>query len=162
MIEGLFGPVRRLYKRVCEFSHDRTPELHDRLARRPFAFLADCAERLSQQLSRSLGVRLRPTDILIDAPPVHREVEFDVQIYFPKEDAYRPFHEVSPVVEALARKQFDDQVKRVRIFAHPEWSAQIAGARRCRRISNGSSTTRDSRLRDMPAIRLAGKRGALC
>ncbi len=128
LIEGLFGPVRRLYKRVCEFSHDRTPELHDRLARRPFAFLADCAERLSERLSASLGVSLQPTDILIDAPPVHREVEFDVQIYFPKEDAYRPFHEVSPVVEALARTQFDDQVKRVRIFAHPDRAAQIARA----------------------------------
>ena len=36
--------------------------------------------------------------------------------------------EVSPVVRALAREQFDDYVKRVRVFAHP----RIAGALRAR------------------------------
>ncbi|MGE3780135.1 MAG: metal-dependent phosphohydrolase, partial [Pirellulaceae bacterium] len=44
---------------------------------------------------------------------------FNVDVYFPKELCYRPLGEVSPVVQTLARKQFDDFVKRVRIFAHP-------------------------------------------
>ena len=33
--------------------------------------------------------------------------------------SYRPLGDVSPVVSTLARKQFDDYVKRVRIFVHP-------------------------------------------
>jgi uncharacterized protein YmfQ (DUF2313 family) len=57
--------------------------------------------------------------VLFDAPPVEREVEFTIDVYSPKEDRYRSLVEVSPVVHTLARTQFDDYVKRVRIFAHP-------------------------------------------
>ena len=39
-------------------------------------------------------------------------------IIFP-ENRYRTLGDVSPVVQTLARRQFDDYVKRVRIFAHP-------------------------------------------
>jgi hypothetical protein len=60
-----------------------------------------------------------PDELLIDAPPVQREIEFQVEIYFPKERCYRQLSEVSPVVNTLAREQFDDYVKRVRIFCHP-------------------------------------------
>ena len=66
-----------------------------------------------------MGRVVAPHEILIDAPPVHREVEFDVTVYYPKQDCYRRLDEVSPVVRTLARDQFDDYVKRVRIFAHP-------------------------------------------
>jgi uncharacterized protein len=52
-------------------------------------------------------------------------VQFDVEIYYPKEDCYRPLGEVSPVVCTLAREQFDDYVKRVRIFAHPRIAADL-------------------------------------
>ena len=96
------------------------------LARRPFGYLVECAETLALQLSEALGERVQPTDVLIDAPPPDREIEFDVEIYFPKEDVYRPLHTVSPVVDALARTQFDDYVKRVRVFAHPRIAARIA------------------------------------
>jgi hypothetical protein len=33
--------------------------------------------------------------------------------------------EVSPVVKALAQQQFDDYVKRVRVFAHPRVAADL-------------------------------------
>jgi hypothetical protein len=66
-----------------------------------------------------------PHEILFDAPPVTREVEFDVEIHFPKENLYRPLGEVSPAVRALAQEQFDDYVKRVRIFAHPRVVAEL-------------------------------------
>jgi hypothetical protein len=58
-------------------------------------------------------------DVIIDAPPAHREVEFAVEIYFPKQDTYRPLRRVSPVVDALAKTQFDEYVKRVRFFVAP-------------------------------------------
>ena len=56
-----------------------------------------------------------------------REVQFNVEIYFPKEDRYRPLGEVSPVVRTLATEQFDDYVKRVRIFAHPRVVDDLRG-----------------------------------
>jgi hypothetical protein len=69
--------------------------------------------------STALGRVVAPHEILFDAPPIAREVEIDVDVYFPKEARYRRLYEVSPVVRTLAREQFDDYVKRVRIFAHP-------------------------------------------
>jgi HD superfamily phosphohydrolase len=127
LLEGVFGTKRVLYKRVTEYSLYQSPEIYGRLAGRPFAFLIDCSNRLAEQLGTELNEPLATTDLLIDAPPPHREVEFNVEIFFPKEDVYRPLHEVSPVVETLAQKQFDDYVKRVRIFAHPRCAKKIVG-----------------------------------
>ena len=53
------------------------------------------------------------------------EVEFNVDVYYPKEDCYRPLDEVSPVVRTLATEQFDDYVKTVRVFAHPAVLADL-------------------------------------
>ena len=58
-------------------------------------------------------------DVLIDAPPQHREVEFRVDVWFRSTNEYRPLREVSPIVDAMAKTQFDDCVKKVRIFAAP-------------------------------------------
>ena len=52
-------------------------------------------------------------------------MQFDVEIHFPKEKRYRPLGEVSPVIRSLATEQFDDYVKRVRIFAHPRIVDQL-------------------------------------
>jgi hypothetical protein len=127
LLEGLFGPKRQLFKRVAEFSHDQSRETYESLAQRPYVFLARCAEHLAERAGRALGEALRKTDVLIDAPPPHREVEFRVDIYYAKEDVYRPLEQVSPVVEALAHRQFDDYVKRVRIFAHPRCTKRLVG-----------------------------------
>ena len=67
--------------------------------------------------------------MLFDAPPVRREVEFHVEVFFPKEDVYRTLAEVSPAVHTLARQQFDDYVKRVRIFVHPGLIAELRDAK---------------------------------
>jgi uncharacterized protein len=128
LLDALFGAKRELYKRVAEFSLYQVPETYRLLARRPYRYLVDCAETLAEELSESLGERVQPTDVLLDAPPPDREIEFDVEIYFPKEAVYRPLHTVSPVVEALARTQFDDYVKRVRVFAHPRLAPKIANS----------------------------------
>jgi HD superfamily phosphohydrolase len=125
LLAALFGAKRELYKRVAEFSLYQVPETYRLLARRPYGYLVECAETLAEQLSETLGERVESTEVLIDAPPPDREIEFDVDIYFPKEGVYRPLHSVSPVVESLARTQFDDYVKRVRVFAHPRLAARI-------------------------------------
>jgi HD superfamily phosphohydrolase len=127
LLEGIFGPRRMIYKRVLEATPHQHRELYERLSRRPFEFLVRCSASLAAELSPLVGRRLEPSEILIDAPPRHREVEFKVDIYFPKEEAYRPLQEVSPVVRALAGTQFDDYVKRVRLFAPPEVTRAIAG-----------------------------------
>jgi HD superfamily phosphohydrolase len=119
LIAGLFGPTRRLYKRLAQYSFFEQRELYDRLARRPYPWLAACAEQFASRVSTALGAVVAPHEILFDAPPMEREVEFNIEVYFNKEDRYRPLGDVSPVVRTLAKEQFDDYVKRVRIFAHP-------------------------------------------
>lgn len=119
LLAGLFGPVRRLYKRLAQFSYFERQDLYVRLARRPYPWLAECAEEFANAVSRRLRRRVAPTEILFDAPPTKLEVEFNVDVQFRKEGRYRPLGEVSPVVRTLAQEQFDDYVKRVRIFVHP-------------------------------------------
>jgi len=125
LLWGLFGPTRQLYKRLAQYSFLQEREIYQRLARRPYPWLAACAERFASIASRSLGRVVASHEVLFDAPPQQREVEFDVEIHFPKEGRYRPLGEVSPVVRTLATEQFDDYVKRVRIFAHPRIVAEL-------------------------------------
>ena len=123
-----------MYKRVAQYSILEQPDLYRLLAGKPYPFLCHCAEQLTESLNRQ-GHRvsdasgksraLMPTDVLIDAPPVEREVEFRIDVYYPKERCYRPLEAVSPVVRALAREQFDDYVKRVRVFATPELAKSL-------------------------------------
>jgi hypothetical protein len=99
--------------------------LHQRLARRGYAWLVACAEQFAVVVSRALGRVVAPHEVLFDAPPIAREVEINIDIFFPKERRYRPLSEVSPVIRTLATEQFDDYVKRVRIFVHPRVVADL-------------------------------------
>ncbi len=130
LLGGLFGPTRQLYKRLAEYSLFEHRDVYVRLARRPYPWLAACAEQFASVASTALGRVVAPHEILFDAPPVAREVEFDVEVRFAKTDRYRPLDEVSPVVRTLAKEQFDDYVKRVRIFVHPRVVADL------RRVEN--------------------------
>ncbi|MEM8680060.1 MAG: HD domain-containing protein [Planctomycetota bacterium] len=127
LLDGLFGPKRRLHKRLCEFSHYQHREMFEKLARRPYPFLVDCANRLADLTSQRLGRRVAPHEVLIDAPPVKLEVEFNIDVHFTREDEYRQLETVSPVVGTLARNQFDDYVKRVRVFVSPELAGELQG-----------------------------------
>jgi hypothetical protein len=118
LLDGLFGPARRLYKRLAQYSYFESPELYQRLARQPYPRLVGCAERLAALVSRDLSTSVAAHELLVDAPPVELEVEFDVEVYFPKQNVYRRLVDVSPVVRSLAQEQFDDYVKRVRVFVH--------------------------------------------
>ncbi|MEA1951316.1 MAG: HD domain-containing protein [Planctomycetota bacterium] len=125
LLAGLFGPRRRLYKRLAQYSFLEQREIYQRLTRRPYPWLAACAQRFAALAGEALGRKIAPHEILFDAPPVEREVQFDVDIFFPKQNLYRPLDEVSPVVRTLAKDQFDDYVKRVRIFAHPRLVGEL-------------------------------------
>jgi HD superfamily phosphohydrolase len=125
LLEGLFGTNRRLYKRIAQYSLFEEPELYQRLARRPYPWLVRCAVRFAALAGDALGQPVATHEILFDAPPVEREVEFDFEVYFAKENRYRRLGDISPVVRTLAKEQFDDYVKRVRIFGHPRIAREV-------------------------------------
>ena len=124
LAEELFGTVRSLYKRVAQFSLLEQPEIYRKLAGKPYHVLCELSDQLSEQISKRCPDCPQPA-VLIDSPPVEKEVEIKIDVYYPKEKRYRPLDEVSPVVRAMAKEQFDDIVKRVRVFAHPQLAAQI-------------------------------------
>jgi HD superfamily phosphohydrolase len=119
LVDGLFGPRRRLYKRLAQYSFIEEPATYRRLAGRPFAELVQSSAQIAAALAKVLGRPVADYEVLVDAPPAEREVEFDVEVFYPKEGVYRSLGDVSPVVRTLAREQFDDYVKRVRVFVHP-------------------------------------------
>lgn len=125
LLNGVFGPRRLIYKRVVEYTLHQDPECYGKLARKPYALLVRYAAEFARRLGAEIGEFIGSTDILIDAPPIHREVEFNIPIYYPRHGRYRRLDQVSPVVAALARTQFDDFVKRVRIFANPRHAAEL-------------------------------------
>ena len=63
-----------------------------------------CAHVLSRNIAAETGEDVAPEDVLIDAPPVKREIEVKIDVYFLKEDHYRSLSDVSPVVHTLARE----------------------------------------------------------
>ena len=133
LVDGLFGPTRRLVKRAASFDSLHHPEVHRALAGRSYAEMVAISGRLAERLSRRLGVAISADTLLIDAPPAAREVEFRLAVRErtgPRSAAascrWRPLAELSPVVRSLAHEQFDNLVKRVRLFAPAESAAAIA------------------------------------
>lgn len=119
LLDGLFGPVRRLYKRIAQYGFLERRETYQQLARRPYAWLTALAERFAAVVGPVLGRIVAPHELLFDAPPPECEIQFNVEVFYAKEGVYRQLSDVSPVCRALAQEQFDDHVKRVRLFAHP-------------------------------------------
>jgi HD superfamily phosphohydrolase len=119
LIEGLFGTRRQLFKRVAEFSVLSGAEIHHRLARRPHWWLVALCEVVADRISRQCGIAVAPADLLIDAPPVKLEVDINTAVLFADGSA-ATLGDVSPVAAVLAREQFDNYVKRVRLFVRPD------------------------------------------
>ena len=128
LLNFLFGLSRRLFKRLSEFSSIEAPAIYRQIAGRPYSEV--CA--ISDCLADKLGVAA--DQLLIDAPPADKEVEFKIDVFYQNEGIYRPLSEVSPVVRALAQEQFDDYVKRVRIFADSDISSSLRKDRRLSRF----------------------------
>lgn len=133
LAEGLFGPTRSLVKRVATFDAVHHPDIHRALAGRAYGDTAGIATTLARRLSRRGIATIDADTLLIDAPPVEREVEFRLDVLDRTRDTgeseprFRSLGELSPVVRALAREQFDDLVKRVRIFAPADAAKEIRG-----------------------------------
>lgn len=121
---GLFGPRRVLYKRVLEFDSLHSPAAHQRLSNHSFEDLRAVSVRLAAMLSREVGEEVNPFELLIDVPPISLDVQFKMEVQM-RSGQFRPLGEISPMVKALATQQFDETVKRVRIFATPSLALKI-------------------------------------
>lgn len=124
LAEGLFGSRRRLYKRAAEFNLVEGREVHQALARKPYWWLVACSEKLAERISAKTGVPIHPADLLLDAPPVKLEVDINVDV-LGRNGTVRTLGEVSPVASALARQQFDNQVKQVRVFVRDDLRPEL-------------------------------------
>ncbi len=126
LLSGLFSERRKLYKRAANFSFVESESLYRSLAQRPYAELTEVGEKLATSIAAAIGQDLAADDVLIDAPPAKLEVQFNVDIFDSRSESWRPLGEVSPMIHTLAKKQFDDYVKRVRVFCKPEISSSLA------------------------------------
>ncbi|MGB7324218.1 MAG: metal-dependent phosphohydrolase [Rubripirellula sp.] len=125
LADGLFGTRRRLYKRAAEFNVIDGDQVHSRLARKPYWWLVALAERLAEQLSSTCSTVVHAVDVLVDAPPMKLEVDINIDVVA-RDGTARPLGDVSPVTAALAHRQFDNHVKRVRVFLRDEVRDTIA------------------------------------
>ena len=129
LVAGLFGTVRRLFKRAGSFDALDAPTVHAALAGLSYPAMARVSARLAETLSARLGRPIAAATLIVDAPPAAREVEFRLQVREPAAagHAWRNLADLSPVVRSLAHEQFDNLVKRVRVFAPPDEAEAIAG-----------------------------------
>jgi hypothetical protein len=129
LVAGLFGTVRRLFKRAGSFDALDAPTVHAALAGLSYPAMARVSARLAETLSARLGRPIAAATLIVDAPPAAREVEFRLQVREPAAagHAWRNLANLSPVVRSLAHEQFDNLVKRVRVFAPPDEAEAIAG-----------------------------------
>ncbi len=139
-IDGLFGPERRLYKRLAQFTLLENPELFQQVSRRNYEWLLRCSSHLISGLNEKFDLAMLPNDLLIDAPPPGLEVQFNIDVRtgpinrqssqsgqnetIHQASGYRAMSDLSPVVKTLAQEQFDNYVKRVRLYVNPSIDLQ--------------------------------------
>lgn len=128
LCEGLFGPKRLIHKRLCEYSLNHRPDLYRTLRQMAYPDLVNCSNRLADQFRSQFGWQFSDSEVLIDAPPLHREVEFKVDIYDPAIQTYSPLNEISPIVASMSKTGFDDCVKRVRVCVSEKLKAKFDSA----------------------------------
>lgn len=132
LIDGLFGPRRCLHKRVAVFDPLHHAGIHAALSGRRYADLVTVSHRLAERVAGRTGQIIEPASLLIDAPPAEREIEFRLQVRQQVTGnassgwAWIPLTDRSPLVRSLAREQFDDVVKRVRLFAPADQAGPLS------------------------------------
>ncbi len=123
MAQGLLDRIDNSTNASINSVFQKAPKYTAR-CKTPVSRLVICAERLSARIRSKTGLKLAATDVLIDAPPVKLEVQFQIDVRQSSGD-YLPLSNLSPVVNTLATNQFDNFVKRVRVFVNPAWLGPI-------------------------------------
>lgn len=126
LCEGLFGNRRRIHKRLREYSLNQRPDLYHSLRQMSYPDLVQCSNQLADRLRNRYSLSVQDSDVLIDAPPLHREVEFKVDIYDPAIQKFSPLKDISPIVASMSNTNFDDCVKRVRVCTSNQLKQQIS------------------------------------
>ena len=127
LLDGIFGPRRVLYKQWVSFSCFENEPVYRQIAQQPYSWLVRCGNHLADLLAKEVGFAVDPTELLIDAPPVGLEVQFSVQVAGAVAGQYCSLGEISPVVNTLATRQFDDFVKQVRVFVSGRLQSALCG-----------------------------------
>ncbi|QDV69440.1 hypothetical protein Poly24_31560 [Rosistilla carotiformis] len=140
LAQGLFGAQRRLFKEIAQFSVLDSPQIHASLAGRSYPWLVRCSETFARLASVEIGRRVGPTHVLIDAPPKKLEVDINVDVV-DEQGFVRTLGDVSPVAAVLARQQFDNYVKRVRIFVLPELRHSLSPNQACQILERAVEQT---------------------
>jgi len=167
LAQGLFGARRRIHKRLVSFDAAERPEVHRLYAGRPYGPTVAASDRLAALLEARTGVEFPPHALLIDAPPVQREVEFRLSVkrrsaHPAGPETWHRLEDVSPLVRALAHEQFDNVVKRVRIFCPAEQAGRLAAiptiesivreaAREAAEVFPADGSDRNDKRGDLPA-----------
>ena len=108
LFDGLLGKSRRLYKRLLDYNADQNSDVFHRLAHQPYQRLIQIGETLSKEIVASAGIEIQAHEILVDAPPPGLEVQFEVEVN--DSNVNDSLENMSPVVKALAKQQFDHVV----------------------------------------------------
>ncbi len=124
LLQALFGNQRTLYKRIANYNCYENEIIYRQIAQRSYPWTVACSRQLAKMMSARIGRAVDSNQVLIDAPPAGLEVQFNVDVHYEKEGRFRQLGSVSPVVQTLAQRQFDDFVKQVRIFVDPSLAAE--------------------------------------
>jgi HD superfamily phosphohydrolase len=128
ILNSLFGVRRSLYKRAANFSFVENEGLYRKLAHSSYKDTVQMGGQLAEGISDLIGTSVNADEILIDAPPVKLEVQFDIDVHDVKSNSWKTLGEASPVIHTLAKKQFDDYVKRVRVFVAPRLTNRFSSS----------------------------------
>ena len=111
----LFGRQRALYKSIYETNACQDEEVYIAARRHDFSGLTTSSARLADQLG------LDRQHVIIDAAPQQLEVQFNINVFDENTGTVQALADVSPVVNSLATDQFDQHVKRLRVFVPPQY-----------------------------------------
>jgi HD superfamily phosphohydrolase len=127
-LTGILGGERQIYKRLISVAKGREEDLYTQLSFKRRDELSAVVKTVEAVLREHLDDQalIRPGDVIIDVPSVHREHSMTPVLVYPQDPAHpvSDLVDVSPVAKAL-RQEFDSHVKKCRIMLHPELSQAL-------------------------------------
>lgn len=128
---ALFGPNRKLYKRLRTYAEYRTPhELWQRIEPMTFQQRVALGNDLSRALAKATGHPMSDHHVLIDVPPNDKGADIDVELFYRDTDEWLELVKESPAIFTLQVDQYRRSVRKVRVLIHPDSAAQ------CTRVAN--------------------------
>jgi uncharacterized protein len=128
-LSGIIGGERQIYKRLLSVAKGREEALYSQLSFKRAAELTAVIGTVESVLRGYLDDQsiMRPGDVILDVPSVHREHSMTPVLIYPQDPAHPvpDLVDASPLAKAL-REEFDAHVKKCRILLHPELAQALA------------------------------------